>query len=154
MTEVTVGTVDVYVIRQYVGVLQALVLHRAPGVRCAGAWEAIHGRIEAGERPEDSALRETAEETGFVVQRLYNVRCHAFYLPQLARVNVAVVFAAFVESDASYRLSAEHDAAEWLDLPAAAERYSWPRSREVLRDIAQLYRDGDAGPLEDVLRVR
>jgi 8-oxo-dGTP pyrophosphatase MutT (NUDIX family) len=154
MTQVAVGTVDVYLVRQHADGLQVLLLHRAPGVRCAGAWEAIHGRIEAGERPEDTAMRETAEETGLAVQRLYNVRCHAFYLPHLARVNVAVVFAAFVDASAEYRLSGEHDAAEWRDLASAADRYSWPRARDVLRDIAQLYSTGDAGPLEDVLRVR
>jgi hypothetical protein len=33
-------------------------------------------------------------------------------------------------------------------------RYAWPRSRAALGDIAWLLRGGDAGDVEDVLRVR
>lgn len=152
MIQITVGTVDVYVVRQRAE-LEVLVMRRASGVRCPGAWEAIHGRIEAGELPEQCAARELAEETGLAVERLYNVRCHAFYLPRQQRVNVAVAFAAFVSSDATVRTGPEHDAIEWLSLSEATERFSWPRARDVLRDITQLLRDGTAGPLEDVLLV-
>jgi hypothetical protein len=31
---------------------------------------------------------------------------------------------------------------------------AWPRCRRALDDIAELLAGGDAGPLEDVLRVR
>ena len=149
----TVGTVDAYIVRQRAE-LEVLALRRASGVRCQGAWEAVHGRIEPDELPEQCAVREVAEETGLTVDRLYNVRCHAFYLHQLKRVNVAVVFAAMVSGDAPVRLGPEHDASDWLTLGQGADRFSWPRARDVLRDIAQLLRDGTAGPLEDVLRVR
>ena len=30
---------------------QVLVMRRAAGTRCTGAWEIVHGRIERGERP-------------------------------------------------------------------------------------------------------
>jgi hypothetical protein len=35
----------------------------------------------------------------------------------------------------------------------AAARFVWPREREALQLIYQLLRTGDAGPVEDVLRV-
>jgi hypothetical protein len=35
----------------------------------------------------------------------------------------------------------------------ALERFAWPRTRQALRDAAYLLANGDAGPLEDVLRV-
>ncbi len=154
MTQVQVATIDAYVLRRAPSGIEVLVLHRAPGVRCSGAWEVVHGRIEGDERPEDAALREVVEETGLTPERLYNVRCHAFYLPSRELVNIAVVFAAFVESTGAIHCGEEHDASEWLSLEAAAGRLSWPRARDILRDIAQLLRDGDAGPLEDVLRIR
>ncbi len=65
-----------------------------------------------------------------------------------------MVFAAFVTAAADVRLSAEHDAAEWLPAAQAADRIAWPRARDMLRDILQLVGHGTAGPLEDVLRVR
>jgi hypothetical protein len=51
------------------------------------------------------------------------------------------------------RLSREHDAAEWLSPSAAALRASWPRSRRAIGDVDALFGGGDAGPMEDVLRI-
>jgi hypothetical protein len=64
-----------------------------------------------------------------------------------------VVFCAFVDSQARVVLSDEHDACEWMSLDAAVDRVAWPRSRQALRDIHHLLRTGDAGPVDDVLRV-
>ena len=153
-TQAEVGTVDVFVVRQATTGLEVLVMCRAPGMRCAGAWEVIHGRIETGERPEDAALRETSEETGLHVQRLYSVRCLPFYVLKQQRVNIAVVFAAFVAPTADFTLGEEHTDAEWLPFAEAAARLAWPSARDSLRDIQQLLGSGDAGPLEDVLRAR
>jgi 8-oxo-dGTP pyrophosphatase MutT (NUDIX family) len=113
----------------------------------------VHGRIEAGEKPEQAARREVVEETSLAVERLYNVTCLPFYLPKQDMVNMAVVFTAFVAGEGAVRLGEEHDAYEWLPALDAAERIAWPRSRDMIRDILQLVGTGDAGPLEDVLRV-
>jgi 8-oxo-dGTP pyrophosphatase MutT (NUDIX family) len=113
----------------------------------------VHGRLDGEERPEDAALREVAEETGLSVSQLYNVGCHAFYLHREGLVNVAVVFAAVVDSTAPVTLGSEHSTAMWLLPSAAEERFSWPRSRQVVREAMVLLGGGDAGPLEDVLRV-
>ena len=153
MTEIEVRTVDVYVVRQSPAGLNVLVMRRAHGVRCTGAWEVVHGRIEPGEKPEQAARREVVEETGMRVERLYNVTCLPFYLHKQGVVNMAVVFAAIVAAQGEVRLGEEHDASEWLPSAQAAERIAWPRSREMIRDIVQLVGSGDAGPLEDVLRV-
>ena len=153
MTEIQVLTVDVYVVRQTPSGLNVLVMRRAHGVRCTGAWEVVHGRIEPGEKPGQAARREVREETGFTVERLYNVTCLPFYLPKLDSVNMAVVFAAFVAAHGDVRLGEEHDASEWLPAAQAADRIAWPRAREMIRDIIQLVGSGDAGPLEDVLLV-
>jgi len=153
VTEINIGTVDVYVVRQTSTGLQILVMRRAQGVRCTGAWEVVHGRIEPDERPEQAARREVVEETGLVVERLYNVCCLPFYLGKLGVVNMAVVFAAFVAAEGDVRLGEEHDASAWLPATQAADRIAWPRARDMIRDILQLVGSGDAGPLEDVLRI-
>jgi len=153
-----VGVVDVYVVCPDPAgwdAWQILALQRAAtGTRCPLSWETVHGRIEPGERPEDAALRELHEETGLTASRLYNVTTQAFYLHGSATVEVAVVFCAFVPDTTSPTLDAEHDMVAWLTPADARTRFAWPREREALDHIRILLGTGDAGPLEDVLRVR
>lgn len=142
-----------YVVRPYRTEWLVLALQRSLGTRCPTSWETVHGRIEDGERPEQAAVREVREEAGLEVDRLYNVTCQPFYLHTLGVVQVAVVFAAFVTEDADVRLGAEHQRYEWLSMANAATRFTWPREREALQHITILLGRGDAGPVEDVLRV-
>jgi 8-oxo-dGTP pyrophosphatase MutT (NUDIX family) len=116
----------------------------------------VHGRIERGERPEEAAIRELREETGFLAERLYTTGVDPFYLPGLegGTVTLAVVFAAVVNGAAAVTLSAEHQRFEWLEIDEARERIAWPRSRRALEEIERLLRNGDAGRVEDVLRLR
>jgi 8-oxo-dGTP pyrophosphatase MutT (NUDIX family) len=153
MTRISVGTIDVYCVSPNAGDWRVLTLQRAHDTRCATAWETVHGHIEDGESPEQAAVREVREETGLSVQRLYNVTVQPFYLHKLATVELAVVFAAFVDPLASVTLGDEHVGSEWLTPERALERFVWPRERQALRDILLLLRGGDAGPVEDVLRI-
>jgi dATP pyrophosphohydrolase len=153
MATVNVGTVDVFLISPRTDEWRILTLQRARTTRCPMAWETVHGRIEAGEEPEAAATREVREETGLDVKRLYNVTVQPFYLHKTHTVELAVVFAAFVDPAAAVVLGEEHARSEWLTAERALERFVWPRERAALRDVLQLLRGGDAGPVEDVLRV-
>lgn len=153
MTTINVGTVDVYLISVRTDGWRVLTLQRSTTTRCPLAWETVHGHIEPGEKPEQAAVREVREETGLEVQRLYNVCVQPFYLHRTQAVELAVVFAAFVEPAAAVRLGEEHVRSEWLVTELALERFAWPRERAAMRDILILLQSGDAGPLEDVLRV-
>jgi dATP pyrophosphohydrolase len=154
MATINVGTIDVYLIDVRTDGWRVLALQRARTTRCPNAWETVHGHIEPGEEPEDAAIREVREETGLEVQRLYSVSVQPFYLHKTHSVELAVVFAAFVPSGASIKLGEEHTRSEWLVPERALERFVWPRERMALRDILQLLKNGDAGPAEDVLRVK
>jgi 8-oxo-dGTP pyrophosphatase MutT (NUDIX family) len=154
VTTIRVALVDVYVLRGVGSALECLVLRRAAGGRCPGSWEAVHGHIEAGERPAEAAVRELHEETGLAPLRVYNLsRMESFYLHRSDEVALVPVFAAFVSAEATVRLGPEHDRSEWLAPEAARRRFAWPREGRALEDILALLGGGDAGAVEDVLRV-
>lgn len=146
--------VDVHVARPAPAGFEFLLLRRSGHGRSPGSWEAVHGHLEDGERPVDGALRELQEETGLAPAALYNLsRVETFYLHRTDEVAVIPVFAAIVAADAEARLSEEHDAAAWLAPAEARSRLAWPRARRALDDFQVLLSAGDAGPLEDVLRL-
>jgi dATP pyrophosphohydrolase len=153
MATLSIGTIDVYLVAPEPAGWQVLALQRSMETRCPSAWETVHGHIEEGEEPEDAAVREVREETGLAVQRLYSIGVQPFYLHKRHTVELAVVFAAFVQRGAVV-LGPEHMRHEWLSPEAALERFIWPRERAALRDVMQLLAGGDAGAAEDVARVR
>src|SRR3954447_10004267 len=154
MTSIRASLVDVYVLRGVGSSLQCLALRRASRGRCPRSWGSVHGHIESAERPTRAAERELEEETGLIAARLYNLsRVELFYQHRNDEVALVPVFAAFVAHDAAVRLGPEHDAFEWLTPAAARGRFAWPRERRALDDIEILLREGDAGTVDDVLRI-
>ena len=152
MTEVRVGVVDVGVIRVVGRAWKVLVLRRALGAIRPGSWEIVHGRIDDGELPAAAARRELREETELETHKLYSITVNPFYLLKTDTVQMALVFAAIVDSE-RVTLGPEHDKYEWLPVAAAQKRLTWPRDAESLRHARQLLKSGDAGVVEDVLRV-
>jgi dihydroneopterin triphosphate diphosphatase len=154
MTSIRTSLVDVYVLRHRASRLECLVLRRGRAGRCPGSWESVHGHIEGSEQPASAALRELTEETGLTQLRLYNLsRVELFYQHRTDEVSLVPVFAAFVSADAKVQLGPEHDDFEWLLPEEARARFAWPRERRALDDILVLLNGGDAGSVEDVLRV-
>jgi 8-oxo-dGTP pyrophosphatase MutT (NUDIX family) len=163
-TRVVAGVVDVVVLKPWPDEgpaisgrrsrdpWQVLTLQRGPDTRCTGAWEIVHGRIEGGEKAEDAAVREVLEETGLVTRALYNVTVNGFYLHRISTVQLSLVFAAIVD-DTAVTLGREHAASRWRTFTAASRQLAWPREREALGHVQQLLRHGNAGPVEDVLRI-
>jgi len=154
VTQIQVGTIDVFVIRPLSDGWRVLVLQRALDTRCPGAWETVHGRLEAGEEPDAGALRELREETGLDAERFYVIAVQPYYLKVMRAVQLSVVFAAFVAEPAIVVIGPEHQRFEWVGVDEAMARFAWPRERQALAEIRELLASGDAGPVEDVLRVR
>jgi dATP pyrophosphohydrolase len=149
-----VGYIDLLVLRGAGEQLEVLCLRRGPGGRSPGSWEAVHGHIDPGEKPVAAVLRELQEETGLKPERLYSLsRAEAFYRHSENEVVLIPVFAAFVARNAKVKLSAEHDEHDWLRSQAARVRMSWPRIRREIGYAIRLVGLGDAGVLEDVLRI-
>jgi dihydroneopterin triphosphate diphosphatase len=151
---VRVSIVDLAVVRFGSAGIEVLLLRRGAGMRCTGAWELVHGKLERDERPESAAIRELREETGFECERLYNITLGGFYLHAIGVLSLTVVFCAVVAPAQDPILGEEHDAFRWLPISDAMSECAWPREREALQHIAHLLRNGrDAGAVEDVLRV-
>ncbi|MDB4908669.1 MAG: type secretion system protein [Gemmatimonadetes bacterium] len=152
--KIEIATVDVFVIRPRPEGWLVLALQRGNDTRCPGSWETVHGRIEPGERPEDAAIREVREESGLESDRLYSITVNPFYMHRASVVTLACVFAVFVNEDAAVQLDGEHVAYAWLSPDDAAERFVWPSEKLALQQVRMLLSTGDAGAVEDVLRVR
>ena len=148
-----ISLVDVLVLRPADAGVQCLVLRRSGIGRSPGSWEMVHGHADPGESPWDAAVRELREETGLDPVRMYNLsRVESFYLHKSDTVTLVAMFAALVER-AEVVLSEEHDDFAWLPVEEAKQRFSWPREVRCLDDALFLIGRGNAGALEDVLRV-
>ena len=154
MSSIAVRYVDVYPLRRAGEGWELLTLRRAAGTRCTGAWEVVHGHLEAGERAAPAALRELREETGIEPERFYNLsRVETFYRHTTDEVALIPVFVAIVPPGRDPILGPEHDRHQWWPLAEAARVLAWPRSARAVEDITRVFKGVDAGPLEDVLRV-
>src|SRR5687767_1782353 len=152
-TKIVAGVVEVYVIRRNGGDWLVLTLQRASDTKRPDSWETVYGKIDEDERPERAAVREVEEETGLEIDALYNLTVSSFYLHEKRTVQMAIAFVAFVDDSASVALSEEHREFAWLSVEDACNRFTWPRAAAALRDARHLFQRGDAGPVEDVLRV-
>jgi 8-oxo-dGTP pyrophosphatase MutT (NUDIX family) len=130
-----------------------LVLQRAADGKRPLSWETVYGKIDPREKPEKAAVRELREEAALEPEALYNVTVSSFYLHQSSTVQMCITFAAFVAEDAEVTIGEEHQRYEWLTVDEACERFTWPREAHALRDAQRLLGRGDAGAVEDVLRI-
>lgn len=153
MTKITPGVIELFVIKQNLGDWRVLVLQRASDGKRPNSWETVYGKIDAREKPEKAAVRELKEETGLAPQSLYNVTVTSFHLHASRTIQMCITFAAFVADDCVVKLSDEHQKFEWLTVDGACDRFTWPRETHALRDAHHLLKRGNAGPVEDVLRV-
>jgi 8-oxo-dGTP pyrophosphatase MutT (NUDIX family) len=121
------------------GGLRILLLHRAPGRIFPGIWQPVTGKLEAGERIVEGALRELVEETGIDapgIAALYGIdHVNLFHSEYRDAIEVEAVFAAQLQRGVEAVLSEEHDDQRWVLPAAATEMVLWPAYRTAIGQI-------------------
>lgn len=98
-----------------------------------GLWEAVSGRIEVDEEPLAAAEREVLEETGLAVE-IDPRPLTAYHALRLGEPMIVIVYAADSASG-EVRISDEHDAWDWLDAEAFANRSSLEKLVEAVQAV-------------------
>ena len=121
---------------------EILLIHRAPGRIYAGLWQCVTGKLEAGERVVDGALREVEEETGLArvdLEAVYETDLvNWFHEASADAIWCEAVFAAQVRGGREIRLSHEHDDHRWLTPDAARATVIWPAYERAIDQVEWL----------------
>jgi 8-oxo-dGTP diphosphatase len=118
------------------GTVQVLLVHRAERADVS----LPKGKVDPGETPPQTAVREIAEETGLTISLGAPLGTSEYTLPG-GREKVVYYWAAEVSDDAldasTFEANAEIASVEWLPIPAARESLSYVRDQEVLDRFAE-----------------
>ena len=146
LTTVSVSLVDVYVLRGAGPRWNVSCFAAAPGGRCPGSWETVHGHIEPGETPgRGGAAGAAGGNRARAAPPLQSEPGRALLSAPPRRGGAGAGLRGIRGRPAAVRISAEHDRYEWLAPGAARGRFAWPRERRTLDDLVALIGGGRRG---------
>lgn len=103
-------------------------------------WTFPKGKVEVGEEPQQAALREVEEETGFQV-RLGDEAGSTAYVDQRSRQKTARYWVMEVISG-EFAANAEVDELRWLTLDDALRLLTYDRDRTLLGSLREQWSNG------------
>ena len=101
-----------------------------------GHWDFVKGKMEPGESARQTAVRETAEETGITDVRFvdgFEEWIEYEFMHAGNRIHKRVVFFLAETAASDVRLSFEHHDFEWRSYGEAMGRVTYENARRVLR---------------------
>ena len=138
MTEIVVGVMDCHVFRLVDNEPIYLLLKRSTEQICPRIWQCVTGKIEAGEKPHETALRELKEETGLTPLSMWTVdQVNHFFEAEKNRMNLIPIFGVEVESD-MVTLSSEHTEYKWCHLNEGVDLLLWNQQKQGLKTFHKM----------------
>ncbi len=101
-----------------------------------GHWDFPKGHIEKGESQQETAVRETLEETGIADLKFvdsFKEKIGYFFRQDKKLIHKEVTYFLAETKTSKVVLSFEHKGYEWLPIEEALERVTYRSSREVLK---------------------
>ena len=115
-----------------------LLLKRSPGQMYPGIWQCVTGKIEAGEKPHETVLRELKEETGLTPLNMWTVdQVNHFFEAEQNRMNLIPVFGVEVESEMVI-LSPEHTEYKWCHVNEGVDLLLWNQQKQGLKTFHKM----------------
>ncbi|WP_395021486.1 NUDIX pyrophosphatase [Dongia sp.] len=115
------------------------------------AWCPVSGRIEAGEKAWQTALREIGEETGLKDGRLYTTGVtDSFYDPQANTIELMPVFLFMIAREEKVTLDPAQSASAWLDVAAALSQLTFAGHKTALEVIRRDFLGRAPDPLQRI----
>jgi 8-oxo-dGTP pyrophosphatase MutT (NUDIX family) len=134
MAKIVSKTVSVYPFKIEAGRAWYLLLRRAPDRRLAGAWQVVHGHVDADETCAQAAARELAEETSLDMHSIWSADyVERVFDAEKDEIRLVPCFAAYVSGDV--KLSDEHDASRWLSHREATALFTFESQRTALEIV-------------------
>ncbi len=143
MAETLIRVIDAYVFRRTEKGLRFLLLKRNVNKIYEHLWQGVAGKIEAGEKAWEAAVRELKEETGLDPKTIF-VADHVsrFYEVHRDRINLVPVFGIEV-ADEQIQLSQKHCDFLWVDLEKALQLLIWRGQRTGIKVVNDMVLSGD-----------
>ncbi|MEM4282368.1 MAG: NUDIX domain-containing protein [Candidatus Woesearchaeota archaeon] len=97
-------------------------------------WDFSKGNVEAGEAPEQTALREVKEETGLSIELIegFKEKISWFYRRKGEKIFKEVTYFLGKAKDLKVKISEEAIGYVWLPFEEAVERLTFKNSKEIL----------------------
>ena len=133
--------IEAHVFRDTNDDLEFLLLKRSGKVIYPGLWQMVNGKIKAGEKAYQTALREIKEETGIVPERLWVVpKVDSFYSHENDNIMLLPVFAAKFNFFSKVIISEEHSEFKWVNVAEAKALLAWDGQRQSVDLIANYFK--------------
>ena len=103
-----------------------------------GIWQCVTGKIEAGEKPDETALRELKEETGLTSLNMWTVdQVNHFFEAEQNRMNLIPIFCVEVKSE-MVTLSPEHTEYKWCKIDEGVDLLLWNQQKQGLKTFHKM----------------